>query len=84
MLLGHISSVFYFPHEQKQQQASTSVRSQQQSGSNSTASPTAASNSPISSLFMRFDIIESSYHIQTGRIDLHICDDVNGKWQVLH
>ena len=35
--------------------------------------------SPASALFNRFDIHETSYHVLTGRIDLHICDDVNGK-----
>ena len=27
-------------------------------------------------LFKRFDIKETSYHLYTGRIDLHLCDDV--------
>jgi len=26
-------------------------------------------------LFSRFDIRETSFHVYTGRIDLHLCDD---------
>jgi len=28
-----------------------------------------------SELFARFDVKETSFHVYTGRIDLHLCDD---------
>jgi len=30
----------------------------------------------IVQLFNQYDITETSYHLHTGRIDLHLCDDV--------
>ncbi|XP_034939434.1 UHRF1-binding protein 1-like [Chelonus insularis] len=32
-------------------------------------------NSAISKIFMRYDVIETSYHFLAQRIDLHLCDD---------
>ncbi|XP_064634277.1 bridge-like lipid transfer protein family member 3B isoform X2 [Lineus longissimus] len=33
--------------------------------------------SNVSKVFTRFDIIETSYHLYTGRIDLHLCGDMS-------
>ncbi|KAF7989984.1 hypothetical protein HCN44_008658 [Aphidius gifuensis] len=30
---------------------------------------------PISKIFMRYDVVETSYHFFSQRIDLHLCDD---------
>jgi len=29
--------------------------------------------------FARFDIKETSFHVYTGRIELHLCDDMDGQ-----
>ena len=29
----------------------------------------------MAKLFAKYDVIETSYHVHTGRIDLHLCDD---------
>ena len=29
----------------------------------------------MNDLFVKYDIAETSYHLHTGRIDLHLCDD---------
>ncbi|XP_074662051.1 bridge-like lipid transfer protein family member 3B [Tubulanus polymorphus] len=39
--------------------------------------PTNQNQSAVSNLFKRFDIVETSYHLYTGRIDLHLCGDMN-------
>ena len=32
-------------------------------------------------LFSKYDVAETSYHLYTGRIDLHLCDDMTpGEW----
>lgn len=35
--------------------------------------------SDISKIFNRYDVIETSYHFLSQRIDLHLCDDPGGK-----
>ena len=30
----------------------------------------------IAKLFAKYDVVETSYHLHTGRIDLHLCDDM--------
>ncbi|XP_043506052.1 UHRF1-binding protein 1-like isoform X8 [Polistes fuscatus] len=35
-------------------------------------------NTPISKLFSKYDVVETSYHFWPQRIDLHLCDDVGG------
>ncbi|XP_015191800.1 PREDICTED: UHRF1-binding protein 1 isoform X1 [Polistes dominula] len=35
-------------------------------------------NTPISKLFSKYDVVETSYHFWSQRIDLHLCDDVGG------
>lgn len=34
-----------------------------------------ASHTPISKIFSRYDVFETSYHFLSQRIDLHLCDD---------
>ncbi|XP_033218279.1 UHRF1-binding protein 1-like [Belonocnema kinseyi] len=34
-----------------------------------------ASHTPISKIFTRYDVVETSYHFLSQRIDLHLCDD---------
>lgn len=36
-------------------------------------------NTPISKLFSKHDVVETSYHFWSQRIDLHLCDDVGGE-----
>ncbi|CAH1256340.1 UHRF1BP1L [Branchiostoma lanceolatum] len=42
----------------------------------------------VSKFFSKYDMVETSYHIFTRRLDLHLCDDTNpmeqGKRDVLH
>ncbi|XP_046813227.1 UHRF1-binding protein 1-like isoform X6 [Vespa crabro] len=40
-------------------------------------------NTPISKLFSKHDVVETSYHFWPQRIDLHLCDDV-GAGRSLH
>nr|XP_012229083.1 PREDICTED: LOW QUALITY PROTEIN: UHRF1-binding protein 1-like [Linepithema humile] len=35
-------------------------------------------NTPISKVFTRYDVVETSYHFLSQRIDLHLCDDAGG------
>ncbi|EFN69653.1 UHRF1-binding protein 1-like [Camponotus floridanus] len=35
-------------------------------------------NSAISKIFTRYDVVETSYHFLSQRIDLHLCDDAGG------
>lgn len=35
-------------------------------------------DSPISKLFSRFDVVETSYHFLSHQIILHLCDDQGG------
>ncbi|XP_025997065.1 UHRF1-binding protein 1-like isoform X5 [Solenopsis invicta] len=35
-------------------------------------------NTPISKIFTRYDVVETSYHFLSQRIDLHLCDDAGG------
>ena len=34
-----------------------------------------AGKSKMDNFFERYNLIETSYHLYTGRIDLHLCDD---------
>lgn len=40
-------------------------------------------NTPISKVFTRYDVVETSYHFLSQRIDLHLCDDA-GAGRSLH
>ncbi|KAK2582855.1 hypothetical protein KPH14_008937 [Odynerus spinipes] len=40
-------------------------------------------NTPISKLFSKYDVVETSYHFWPERIDLHLCDDA-GAGRSLH
>ncbi|XP_058804572.1 bridge-like lipid transfer protein family member 3B isoform X2 [Phymastichus coffea] len=42
-----------------------------------------ASNTAIAKIFNRYDVIETSYHFLSQRIDLHLCDDM-GSGRSLH
>lgn len=33
--------------------------------------------SDIQKLFAKYDVVETSYHVYCGRIDLHLCEDAN-------
>lgn len=35
--------------------------------------------SDISKIFNKYDVVETSYHFLSQRIDLHLCDDPGGK-----
>ena len=35
-------------------------------------------------VFSRYDVIETSYHLYSDRIDLHLCDDPGGKGRSCH
>ena len=35
--------------------------------------------SAISRIFSRYDVVETSYHFLSQRIDLHLCDDPGGE-----
>ncbi|KAG5322263.1 UH1BL protein, partial [Pseudoatta argentina] len=35
-------------------------------------------NTAISNIFTRYDVVETSYHFLSQRIDLHLCDDAGG------
>ena len=37
-------------------------------------------NTAISKIFSRYDVIETSYHFLSQRIDLHLCDDLGRKY----
>lgn len=39
--------------------------------------------SAISRIFSRYDVVETSYHFLSQRIDLHLCDDPGGERQLL-
>lgn len=56
-----------------------SQRQQSMQKPKSQSNSTAANNSSFSPAFNKFDIQQTSYHVNTGRIDIHICDDINGK-----
>lgn len=36
-------------------------------------------NSAIAKIFSKYDVIETSYHFLTQKIDLHLCDDLGCK-----
>jgi len=36
-------------------------------------------NTAISKIFTKYDVVETSYHFLSQRIDLHLCDDAGGK-----
>jgi len=37
-----------------------------------------SSNNPAGRMFAKYDVVETSYHFYTDRIDLHFCDDPGG------
>jgi len=39
-------------------------------------------NTAISKIFTRYDVVETSYHFLSQRIDLHLCDDAGGKFKI--
>lgn len=40
-------------------------------------------NTPISKIFMRYDVVETCYHFLCQRIDLHLCDDPGREFSTL-
>jgi hypothetical protein len=43
-----------------------------------------ASGCAAAKVFARYDVIETSYHLYSDRIDLHLCDDPGGKGRSCH
>ena len=59
-----------------QKQGFTPSRQPQQPGGGGKSSRSASkSEQAISKLFNKYDIGETSYHLHSGRIDLHLCED---------
>jgi hypothetical protein len=54
------------------------------SGKDSAAKKKAAGGCAAAKVFARYDVIETSYHLYSDRIDLHLCDDPGGKGRSCH
>lgn len=63
---------FYF---QKQGHISTNPVQATQKPTNYNQQKASRSQISMAKLFTKYDVHETSYHLHTGRIDLHLCDD---------
>ena len=50
-------------------------RSPQPNVTTATGKGGSKSQQSIAKLFAQYDMVETSYHLYTGRVDLHMCDD---------
>ena len=53
-------------------------------GKDSATKKQTAAACAASKVFSRYDVIETSYHLYSDRIDLHLCDDPGGKGRSCH
>ena len=52
--------------------------SQDQSKDKGSRNKKAQSGNVAAKVFSRYDVVETSYHFYSDRIDLHLCDDPGG------
>ncbi|XP_067928602.1 bridge-like lipid transfer protein family member 3B [Watersipora subatra] len=74
----HIKDNIDKSHEQSKKLAAQQLQKQRQLPKKSAVNQGGSQRaSPILQSKNQYDITESSYHVQTCRVDLHICDDIN-------
>ncbi|XP_014679890.1 PREDICTED: UHRF1-binding protein 1-like, partial [Priapulus caudatus] len=71
--VNSLKSVIAKSNEQSKVRASKHLQVQIQN----TCGQKVEARSDIQKLFAKYDIVETSYHVYCGRIDLHLCEDAN-------
>ncbi|KAI0227386.1 UHRF1-binding protein 1-like [Lamellibrachia satsuma] len=75
VFINSLKDVIKKSSQQSKLHAAEKLKKQTPSPTHGTTAQQPKPAQAISQLFTKYDITETSYHLHTGRIDLHLCDD---------